>query len=295
MTKQTLLVTGASGQLGQRVLELLLEKGETSIIATTRSPEKLADFAQKGVDIRYADFDDTESLATAFAGADRLLLISTDELGVPGKRVKQHTAAVEQAEKAGVKHVVYTSIVEPTNTPVMIASDHAATEDALAKSNMGWTISRNNLYMDLLLGSLPRALASGTLYSAAADGKAAYVTREDCAQFAAAALADSFEGQWVLNVTGPSALSQGDIAEIASSVLGQKITYQPIPLEALIGGMVDAGLPQPMAESYASFDAGIAEDKCSGVSNAIEDLTGVKPMGLADFLKANQAILTQNA
>jgi NAD(P)H dehydrogenase (quinone) len=131
----TLLVTGASGHLGRRVLELLLETQTGQIIATTRTPEKLADFAQRGVIVRQADFDDPASLVTAFTGADRLLLISTDVIGVPGLRIQQHTNAVKAAEEAEVSHVVYTSLINPEpGTPIAIAPDHYETELALAQS-----------------------------------------------------------------------------------------------------------------------------------------------------------------
>ncbi|CAE6780418.1 NAD(P)H-binding protein [Xanthomonas arboricola] len=102
---QRLLVTGAAGQLGRRVVEILLERNITSIVATTRTPSKLADLAARGVEVRAADFDKPETLATAFAGVDRLLLISTDAIYVPGRRLAQHKAAIAAAEKAGVKHI----------------------------------------------------------------------------------------------------------------------------------------------------------------------------------------------
>src|SRR5262249_19713219 len=137
----TLLVTGASGHLGRRVLELLLEAGAGQIIAATRTPEKLADFAQRGVVVRHADFDDPASLAEAFKGAERLLLISTDAIGTPGLRIQQHTNAIKAAEEAGVSHVVYTSLINPEpGTPIAIAPDHYGTEQALAQSKLGFTV-----------------------------------------------------------------------------------------------------------------------------------------------------------
>ncbi len=185
----TLLITGASGQLGRRVLELLLDAGAGKLIATTRNPEKLAELARRGVVVRKADFDDAASLPAAFAGAGRLLLISTDAVGTPGRRIAQHRAAVDAAVRAGVKHVVYTSLTRPEpGSPVTFASDHYGTEQALAASPLGWTILRNNVYTDFLLRSLPQAVATGKLVAAAGDGGAGYVTREDCARVAAAAL-----------------------------------------------------------------------------------------------------------
>lgn len=292
-SKPTLLVTGASGQLGRQVMELLLESYDGAIIAATRTPEKLVDFSQRGVKVRRADFEDPASLMEAFQGADRLLLISTDAIDVPGRRLRQHRNAVKAAEQVGVKHVVYTSLMNPgPDSPVFVAPDHRGTEEALAESKMGWTVLRENIYMDLLLMAIPQALQLGGLFKAIGEGTAAYITREDCARAAAAALASSFEGRRVLDITGPQAVSQYDVAAIASQVIGQQVAYVPLELETLIQNMVSAGLPRPLAEGYASFDAGIAQGKFSAVSSAVEELTGRKPVSLSDFLASHRELLT---
>lgn len=282
-----LLVTGASGQLGQRVLELLLEAGADSIIATTRSPEKLAQFANRGVSVRYASFDEPQSLTTAFAGATRMLLISTDALGEPNKRLSQHKVAVQVAKDAGVSHIIYTSLVGADDSPVLFAPDHAGTEQAIMDSGLNYTILRNNLYMDLLVQSINQAYQIGGLYGATADGKTSYITREDCAQVAASALLASFDGKRTLNITGAEALSQADIAQIASAIVGQPLTYTPISLGNLIEGMVGANLPRPIAEIFASIDVAIAQGKMATVSSDFTTLTGRQPMTVNDFLKAH--------
>lgn len=288
----TLLVTGSSGHLGRRVIELLLEAQAGTIIAATRSPKKLADLRQRGVIVRQADFDKPDSLAEAFAGVDRLLLISTDALGEPGLRLKQHRTAVKAAAEANVSHVVYTSLINPgPDSPVLFAPDHHGTETALGASKLNWTILRNNLYADILPASLSRAMQMGQLFSAAGEGKTAYVTREDCARAAAAALASSFNGRRTLDITGPEALSQADLAAIATQIAGKPVTYVPLELEILIQNMVAAGLPHPLAETYASIDTAIAQGKCSTVSNAVEELTGRKPTPVAEFLAAQRDAL----
>jgi NAD(P)H dehydrogenase (quinone) len=294
--KPTLLVTGASGHFGRRAVELLLEANAGTIIATTRTPEKLADFASRGVVVRHADFDQPETLATAFAGADRLLLISTDTMDVPGHRIKQHQDAVQAADRAGVRHVVYTSIVKPNpESPIVVVPDHHATEQALEASKMGWTVLRNNIYAEVLLGGLINAMKLGALYAAAGDGKTGYVTREDCARAAAAALASDFEGRRVLDITGPEALSQADVAAIASKLVGREINYVALPLQALVDNMVGAGLPRPMAEAYASFDTGIEQGFLNVVSSGVQDLTGRSPIRVADFLAEHRAALVPAA
>jgi NAD(P)H dehydrogenase (quinone) len=294
--KPTLLVTGASGHLGRRAVELLLEAQAGTIVATTRTPAKLSDLEARGVIVRHADFDNPASLATAFAGVDRLLLISTDALGQPGHRLKQHRAAVKAAEQAGVSHVVYTSLMNPgPDSPILFAPDHYGTETALADSKMGWTVLRENIYSEVLLGSLGQAVQLKNLFSAAGDGKTAYITREDCTRSAVAALASTFTGRRTLDITGPEALSQADLAAIASKISGQQITYVPLTLEVLINNMVAAGLPRPLAEAYASIDTAIAQGKLSAVSSAVEDLTGRKPTSVADFLSAHREALQGSA
>lgn len=289
---QTLLVTGASGQLGRRVVELLLEKGEKAIVAATRAPEKLADLAARGVDARKADFDDPASLATAFTGADRLLLISTDAVMVPGHRINQHRNAVKAAEDAGVKHVIYTSLMNPgPDSPVTLAPDHDATEKALEASTMGWTVLRENVYTEAALGVIKQAIQTGGLYSAAGDGKTAYITREDCAQCAAAVLASSFDGRRTLDITGPEALSRADLAAIASEISGKTIPYVPLTAEVLAQNLTAAGLPQPVVDLIVSFDVGIAKGQFEVVTNTVEELTGRKPVGVADFVAAQRAAL----
>lgn len=285
----TLLVTGASGHMGSRVVELLLEANVGNIIAASRTPEKLAHFAERGVTIRHADFDDPEGLVKAFTGVDRLLLISTDTVGAPGVRLQQHVNAVKAADKAGVKHVIYTSLTNPgPDSPVLLAPDHAGTEAALTESNLGWTVLRNNLYTENLIAAANQAIKVGKVFSAAGEGKAAYVTREDCSRAAAGALAANFEGRRTLDVSGPEALSQNDVAALASKISGQDIGYLPLSAEALIEGMVGGGLPRPIAELLTSFDTAIAEGKMAVVTNVVEELGGKKAISAAEFLAANR-------
>jgi NAD(P)H dehydrogenase (quinone) len=294
--KPTLLVTGASGHLGRRVVELLLEANAGTIVAATRSPEKLAEFASRGVIVRKADFDDPASLEAAFQGVDRLLLISTDALDAPGHRLQQHRNAVAAAEKAGVGHVVYTSLVNPgPDSPVLLAPDHQGTEDALSASGLGWTVLRENIYADTLLGSLGGAVQMGRLFNAIGDGRAAYITREDCARACAAALDSTFTGRRTLDITGPEAVSQADLARIASELSGQTVEYVPLEANVQVQNLVKVGLPEPIAELLVSFDTGIAQGQFSAVSSTVEDLTGRKPQRVADFLAENKAALVPSA
>jgi NAD(P)H dehydrogenase (quinone) len=292
MASTPLLVTGAAGQIGRRVLDLLLAAKAGPIIATTRKPEALAEYAAKGVEVRRADFDDEAGLAVAFKGAGRALLISTDKLDRPGARLAQHLAAVRALEKAGVRHVVYTSFVnaEPSSK-VLISGDHHATEAALAKSSLDFTILRNNVYLDMLLMALPQAVATGQWFNARGNGAAAFVTREDCARAAAAALAASTTGRTRLDITGPEALTSEQVAAITSRVTGRPVKHVSLPPEALKEGMVKNGLPPPVADLLLSFDAANQAGEFAVVTDAVLKLTGKAPQSVEEFLTAHRSAL----
>lgn len=291
----TLLITGASGHLGQRVIHHLLETLKVApqrIIATTRKPEALKDLAAKGVTVRAADFDDAASLRSAFAGANRLLLISTDAMDRPGRRLAQHQAAIAAAEQAGVAHVVYTSVPLPENSPLLIAPDHAGSEQALANSALpGWTVLRNHWYFENLFMSLPSALASGQWYSAAEQGRVAYIARDDLARAAATALVSDTTGKTTYTLSGAEAFTIEQIAQQVSQATGKPLQVVHVPLAGLIQGMVGAGLPEPLAAVFASFDTNTAAGRVADVTGDFQKLTGVAPQPLAAWLNANAAAL----
>jgi NAD(P)H dehydrogenase (quinone) len=284
-----LLVTGAGGQLGRRVVELLLEAGVANLVATSRDPAKLADLAARGVEIRRADFDDPASLAPAFAGIDRVLLISTDSLDRPGRRIAQHRAAIAAAQAAGVRHVVYTSApgARPQDGGGVI-DDHFWTEQALAASAVpGWTILRHNLYAELLLMGAGQAVASGALYSATAGAGRAYVSREDCARIDAAALVQG-QGRRILDVSGPAAVTQDEVAALYAKLSGKPVTHHDLPADALRQGLAGAGLPPPMVEVLVDFDVSASQGQHAIVTDAVATLTGRAPVSVEAFLEANK-------
>jgi NAD(P)H dehydrogenase (quinone) len=292
----TLLVTGASGHLGQLVIAYLLDTLKVpanKIIATTRNPEKLATLTAKGVTVRPADFDDVASLVAAFSGAQRLLLISTDALDRPGHRLAQHKNAVAAAAKAGVKHVVYTSMPMPEDSPLLLAPDHLGTEQALAASPMSWTILRDCWYMENLFMYLPSALASGQWYSAAGDGKVAYISRADCARAAAVALASADTSKTIYTLTGSEAFSTEEVAKKVSALVGKPIAVVNVPVEGLIQGMVAAtGMPEPVAAIFASFDTNTKAGRVAAVTGDVQKLIGSAPQKFDDWLNANKAALS---
>lgn len=287
----TLLVTGASGHLGRRAVELLLEARAGKIIAGTRNIEKIKDLAAKGAEIRKVDFDNP-SLADSFKGVDRLLLISTDALDTPGKRLNQHKAAIEAAKKAGVRHIVYTSMPKPEpGSPIPFAPDHYGTEQALAGSGLGWTVLRNGWYQENLFHSLPAALASGKWFSAAGDGKVAHVAREDAAYAAAAALAKEPNGNTRYDITGSELLTTNEIAKLASEATGKPIEVVNVTDEQLTQGMIAAGMPAFLAPVFASFDTNTRAGNIAIASDAVQKLTGRTPRSLKQFFAANKEAL----
>jgi NAD(P)H dehydrogenase (quinone) len=288
--QQTLFVTGVGGHLGRLVVENLLEQGFAKIIAGTRKPQGLADLAAKGAKTVAADFDDPATLDAAFKGVDRLLIISTDAVGVPGMRLRQHVSAIDAARRVGVKHIVYTSMLKPEpGSAVVFAPDHYGTEQALEKSGLGWTILRNSWYSENLLGALPQSLASGKWYSSAGDGRLAHIPRKDAALVAAGALASVSATNQRYDITGAKALTTADIAKTASEVFGRGLEVVPVTDDQLAAGMKAAGVPELYVPMLVSFDANTRAGGMDVVSDAAEKLSGRPPQSLGDFFVANRA------
>ena len=295
MSTPDLLVTGAGGQLGQRVLHHLtdtLNIPAGRIAAATRKPDGLAAWAAKGVVVRRADFDEPASLEQAFTGISRLLLISTDALDRPGHRLAQHRAAIGAAAQAGVSHLVYTSMPKPETSAVLFAPDHAGTEAALAASALPeWTVLRNNWYFENLFFSLPSALGSGSWYSAAGEGRIAHIARDDLARAAATALSGAVQGKSTLTLTGAKAYSTAEIAALVAKSTGRPLAVVPVPVEGLVQGMIAHGLPEGLARTFASFDTNTAQGGLADITGDYRALTGVEPQGFEDWLAASKAAL----
>lgn len=291
----TILITGAAGQLGQRVIHHLLETYKVpaaNLIAATRDPVKLAGLAAKGVTIRKADFDDASSLTAAFDGVDRLLIISTDALAVAGQRLKQHTAAVQAAVKAGVKHIAYTSMPSPDKSLVTFAPDHLGTENAVKASGLPYTILRNAWYMDNYLHGMPHNLQAGSWYTASGDGKVANISREDCASAIAAALASGTSDSATYTLTGSESLTADQIAAVVADAVGKPLAAVKVTDEQLGKGLRGAGLPDFVADMLVSADANIRAGNFDLVTGDFTKLTGKQQEKLKDFFVAHRAALT---
>ena len=293
---ETLLVTGASGQLGRGVIRYLLDTHKippARIIATTRNPESLADLAASGVVVRAADFNDAASLETAFKGADKVLIISTGDLDLKsGRRLKQHENAVAAAKNAGVSHLLYTSMPNPEPvSPVLFADDHYSTEQAIKGSGIPYTIFRNGWYQENLFLALPHAIASGRWYTSAGEGRIAHGARDDMAAAIAAGLASGSTDSMTYTLTGPHAYTTAEIAARVSEVTGKPLEVIQVPDEALAEGVKAAGVPEDFADVVVSFDVNTRAGRIAMVTDAIETLSGRKPQTLKQFLEANKAAL----
>ena len=284
---QALLVTGAGGHLGRLAVEELLARGATRIVAGTRDPSKLADLAERGVEVRALDFDDADSVAKAFAGVDRALIIST----VAANRTEQQTKAVAAAKAAGVKHLVYTSAPNArSNADAGGIVDHYWTEQAIAASGLDFTLLRNHIYADMTIYGAASALASGQLFDATDGQGRNYVTRADAARTAAGALLEG-TGKEILDVTGPAPVTQETIAALYTQLTGKPVARVGLTGPQLLSGHEAAGDPGFMAGLLVAFDLDAAAGFHAITTNVVERFTGRKPEALADFLATNKAAL----
>jgi NAD(P)H dehydrogenase (quinone) len=269
------------------VIKELLAKGVSNIIATTRTPVSLAEFASKGVDVRRADFKDPTSLTDAFKGGTQMLLISAHEVG---SRVPQHGAAVEAAKAAGVQHVVYTSWPDAPRSVFAASPDHAGTEELIEKSRLKYTFLGNYPYSETLMFSLPKALQSGTLYGAAGTNGIAYVTRQDCAYAAAGVLERvTLHENKRYRISGPHAYSRMELTALVSEVTGKKISYVDLPPEEFKKSLIEAGMPGGFAQMFVSFELAIKAGEVEPVTHAVEELSGRRPESLRTYLETSLA------
>jgi NAD(P)H dehydrogenase (quinone) len=288
----SIVITGASGHLGRLTAELVLDHVPASeVILTTRRPEALSDLAERGAKVRPADFDRPETLAEAFAGGERLLLISTDDLG---RRTAQHRAAIEAAREAGVHHVAYTSYLNPVEkNPAVITPSHRDTEKALRESGLAWTTLRNSFYAEYQVPAGAQAIATGRLVHNNGDGRIAYVSREDCAAAAAAILTTDGHEDKAYDITGPEPLDQNDVAALLSEVSGRPVEAVAVDDEAFIQGLTASGIPEPVAREIASYGKAIREGYLGEASDAVENLTGRPPRSLRQVFEAHRDELLQ--
>ena len=279
-----ILVTGANGQLGRRIVthlaaRLAASSASQPLAVSVRDASKAQDLADRGITVRTADFDQPDTLAAAFAGVDRLVLVSTD--GPKDIRIRQHGAAIRAATAAGVKHIVYTSFLDAdAASPAEFAQVHAATEAELRASGLRLTILRNTLYSDFLPMTFGGALQTGVLHLPTGDGRASYLSRDELAEATAAAAVAPQPTQEVYELTGPEAVDSATLAAIVSRVTGKPIRYEPVAEADYAKALEGFGLPGWLAVAMGNMYTAVAEGRFAKVTGDFARLTGHAPQSV---------------
>lgn len=253
-----IVITGASGQLGRLVIEQLLKKVAAShIVAAVRSPEKAADLAALGVQVRKADYSQPDTLDGAFAGAEKVLLISSSEIG---QRFVQHKAVIDAAKRAGVKLLGYTSVLRADTSLLGLAAEHHQTEIALAQSGVPAVVLRNGWYHENYTAGIAGDLAHGAHFGSAGEGRISSAARADYAAAAVAVLtaSDSQAGK-TYELAGDSSYTLSEFAAEVARQAGKPVVYTDLPEAQYKAALLNAGLPEFVAELLANSDAAAAK------------------------------------
>ncbi|MDO5369417.1 SDR family oxidoreductase [Paracoccus sp. (in: a-proteobacteria)] len=277
----TVAVTGATGQLGRLTVEKLITLMPAGqIVALVRSPGKAADL---GVEARVFDYDRPETLAPALAGVDKLLLISSSEVG---KRATQHQAVIDAAKEAGVSKIVYTSLLHAGRSPMSLAEEHRQTEDALARSGIPHTLLRNGWYAENYTGNLQAAIDNGALIGAAGGGRISAAARADYAEAAAVVVAGDGHAGKTYELAADTAWTLEDLAAEVSAQTGKQIPYRNLSKSDYAQALAGMGLPQEMAAAVAGFDADAAKGALFEDGRQLSALIGRPTTPLADVVRA---------
>lgn len=279
----TYLVTGASGQLGQRVVgHLATLVAREGIVALVRSDEAARAYAEQGIATRRGDYDDPDALAAAFQGVDRLLLISSSAVG---QRARQHGNAIAAAKAAGVGFVAYTSVLNAAASGMVLAQEHKATEALLADSGIAHTLLRNGWYSENFTMTAGQDLAIGQHFGAAGAGRFSSASRQDFAEAAARVLAGGHDGD-VLELAGDTGITLAEYAALLSAIAGKPVAYTDLPEAAFRDALIGAGLPEPFAIALADADAKAAEGWLRNDSGTLSKLIGRPTTAVADTIRA---------
>ncbi|WP_199431350.1 SDR family oxidoreductase [Qaidamihabitans albus] len=275
-----IVVTGATGQLGRLVIEQLKTKVPADhIVAAVRDPEKAAEL---GVEVREADYDRPETLNSALAGAQRLLLISGNEIG---ERVRQHTAVVTAARQAGVERVVYTSAPRADTTSLFLAPDHKATERMIRESGLPFTLLRNNWYTENYEEGIRQAARTGTYLGSADEGRVASAPRADYAAAAAVVLTTEGHGGRTYELAGDVAWSFPELAAAISAATGEEVAYRDVSAEDHRAALTTAGLADAVADLLVALDADQANGLLAETTGELKLLIGRPTTPLAETVR----------
>jgi len=278
-----IVITGATGQLGRLVIASLLKKVPADrIVAAVRNPEKAKDLAALGVQVRQADYTVPESWDNALAGAKKLLLISSNEIG---QRETQHKTVIDAAKKAGIELLVYTSILRADSTPLALGGEHLATEQYLKDSGVPYAVLRNGWYTENYLASVPAALQHGAFIGSVGEGRISSAARADYAEAAAVVLTAADQAGKIYELAGDESYSLAEFAAELSRQTGKQIPYVNLPEAEFKGALLGAGLPEVFAELLANSDAGAAQGGLYSEDRSLSTLIGHETTSLATLLK----------
>lgn len=277
-------ITGASGQLGRLVIQSLLDKVSASeIVAIVRNPTSVADLAAKGVQVRQADYTHPESLAAALVGVDKLLLISSSEVG---QRLPQHRNVVDAARRADVGLLAYTSLLHADTSPLGLAQEHLDTEAYIKASGLPYVLLRNGWYTENYLASVAPALQHGAFIGSAAEGRISSAGRADYAEAAAAVLTQPAQAGKVHELAGDDAYTLSELAAELSRQSGKSVRYVNLSQAEFKAALLGAGLPEGLAELLADSDVGASKGGLYDDSHQLRALIGRPTTPLAVLLKA---------
>ncbi|HAU8944431.1 TPA: NAD(P)H:quinone oxidoreductase [Escherichia coli] len=273
-------ITGATGQLGHYVIESLMKTVPASqIVAIVRNPAKAQALAAQGITVRQADYGDEAALTSALQGVEKLLLISSSEVG---QRAPQHRNVINAAKAAGVKFIAYTSLLHADTSPLGLADEHIETEKMLADSGIVYTLLRNGWYTENSLASAPAALEHGVFIGAAGDGKIASATRADYAAAAARVISEAGHEGKVYELAGDSAWTLTQLAAELTKQSGKSVTYQNLSEADFAAALKSVGLPDGLADMLADSDVGASKGGLFDNSKTLSKLIGRPTTTLAE-------------
>ncbi len=273
MSDHRILVTGANGQLGRLVIERLLKAVPAArITAAMRNPAAGAELSAKGIKIVAADYSKPETLAAAFVGIEKLLLISSNALG---QRVAQHRNVIAAAKKAGVKLLVYTSVLHADTSALGLAEEHRQTEAAIRASGIPFTVLRNGWYTENYAASIPAALAHGALIGSAGDGRISSAARSDYADAAVAVLTSvTDQSGKIYELAGDDSYTLTAFAAEIARQSGKPVAFANLPEADFKAALLGAGLPEEIAGLLANSDAAAAKGALFDDSHTLSKLIG---------------------
>lgn len=276
-------ITGATGQLGQQVFANLLNTtAANQLVAIVRNPAKAEALSQKGVVVRQADYGDEAVLTRALQGVDKLLIISSSEVG---QRAPQHRNIINAAKAAGVKFIAYTSLLHADTSPLGLADEHVATEKMLADSGIPFALLRNGWYTENYLASAPAALEHGVFIGAAGEGKIASATRADYAAAAARVIAEDGHAGKVYELAGDHGWTLSELAAELAKQSGKNVVYQNLSQADFAAALKSVGLPAGLADMLADSDVGASKGGLFDDSHTLSKLIGRPSTSLAESVK----------